>query len=93
MGSEKIVGLAQDVGIERAGQTALAGQDNRKDSLLRTLREKRMLRLGDAPHGRAQHARELFRVGTRGKRRFLRAAQPGRGDEFHRAGDLLGVLH
>ena len=34
-----------------------------------------------------------LRIRARRKRRFLRAAQPGRRDKLHRAGNLLGVLH
>src|SRR2546422_9198717 len=52
-----------------------------------------MLRLSDARHDRTQHPRQFLGVWTRRNGRFLRAAQPGRGDELHRASDLLGVLH
>src|SRR6266850_143252 len=63
------------------------------DTFFRPVRQQRVLGLIDARHDRTQHARELSGVRARRDRRFLRAAQPGRGDELHRASDLLGVLH
>src|SRR2546429_5195266 len=44
----------------------------------------------DARHDGTQHARELLGVRACRDGRFLSAAQPSRGDELHRAGDLLG---
>src|SRR5580693_2400861 len=52
-----------------------------------------MLRFIDARHRRTQNARQFLRIWPCRRRRFLRLAQVRRGDELHRARNLLGVLH
>ena len=54
--AEEFVGFAQNIGIERAREPALAGQDQREHSFFRPAREQRMPRLRDAADRRMQHA-------------------------------------
>ena len=85
---------AQHVGIERAAQAAFAGSHQHQDSFFRALRQQRKLfRIFDARHRRAQNFANARGVGPQRHRGFLRATQPCRGDEFHRARDLLRILH
>ena len=90
----------QNVRVERAGQTLVAGDDDEENILLGPLGEQGMKRLaGDgiidvgALDQRLQNVRQHLRVGAGGERGFLRAAKLGRRDGLHRLGDLPRVDH
>ena len=84
----------QHVGVERAAQAALAGSHQHQNAFLGPLRQQRKLfGIFDARHRRAQHFADPAGIRPQRHRRLLRAPQPRRGDELHRARDLLGILH
>src|SRR6267143_2002409 len=60
---------------------------------LRPPRHQGMNRVFDSRDRRAQHASDLPGIGPSGQDLFMGAPQSCRGDEFHGAGNLLGVLH
>ena len=92
--AQKFERAPQHVGVERAAQAALAGSHQHQHALLGALRQQRkLLGILDARHRRAQNFANPAGVGPQRHGRFLRAPQPGRGDEFHRARDLLRILH
>ncbi len=93
VGAEKVLGLAQNIRVERARQPALSRQNQRENTLLGAPGQQRVLWLSNARHDRTQHPRKFPGVGPSSQRGFLGPAQHGCGDKLHRARDLLGVLH
>ena len=85
----------RDVGVEAAGQTALAGHDDQEMHLVaaRPDEQRRSALVGDARAEARHHLIHAVGVGTRGGRHLLRAAQLRRGDHLHRLGDLARRLH
>ena len=84
---------ADGVGVERAGQAAVGGQQHDQARAARSLREQRVL--GLAEHGRevGQDLVDLVGVRARLERRVLGALELRGSHELHRPGDLLDVAH
>jgi hypothetical protein len=91
--AQKFHRAAQHVGIECAAQPALAAHHQKQHALLITLLQQRVRPFRNARHRRADHL--VQRLGIRAQRQgaLLRATQPCRGDELHRARNLLRVPH
>jgi hypothetical protein len=91
--AQKLARLADQVGVEGAGQPAVAGehQHGGAPGLLRLAEDGVALRqLGvDQP---AHHVGQPLGVGAGGGHAVLRALQLGRGHHLHRPRDLARVL-
>jgi hypothetical protein len=86
------LGALDDVGVERAGEAAVAGVDHHRHALAVALLEQRV-RVGAGHLGQlADHVRQRRRVRPGRDDRVLGAAQLGRRDQLHGARDLAGVL-
>ena len=100
LGGDELGDDFQNVCVECAGQTFVAGDDDEENVLLWALGEQRMKRLArdriidiGALDERLQNVGQHLRVGAGGECGFLRAAQLGRRDGLHRLGDLARVDH
>src|SRR5690606_7908344 len=83
-----------DVGVERAGEAAVRGEDHEQHRLDLPLLEERMRRLlgGDARRDRAEHVHRLDGVRTETGDVLWSSTESSRGDELHRTRDLLRAL-
>ena len=92
----KALRALDQVGIERAGQALVAGDQHQQDALFFAPREQRIfgrvLVAGDGRRHVAQHLAQQRAVGTRGDGAILRTAQFRRRDHLHGLGDLLRVF-
>ncbi len=88
--------LAQDRGVEAAGETAVgAGDDDQLHVVAAGAGEQRR-RPGHSGHAsgqRAEHALHALRIGPRRLGLLLGAAQARGGDHLHRRGDFLRRAH
>ena len=83
----------EDVGVERAAETAIARHDDDPDVLRLTLDEERMLVVGVRFVEVSDHGADLVGVRTGQAHPLLGAAHLARRDHLHRLGDLLSALH
>jgi hypothetical protein len=88
--------LAQHVGVHAAAQTLVGRDDDEADGFrldVLGLRHERVgvLRVRSGEVGR--DVTDLLAVGTGGAHPVLRLAHLGRGDHFHRLGDLLRIFY
>ena len=85
---------ADDLRVERAGQPAVAGDEQQPDRLdLLVLGQDRQPRdVAGGLRRLAGHPPDRVRVRAQRLDPLLGAAQPRGGDHLHRAGDLLDVL-
>ena len=93
---DELLRRLDQVGVESAGQAAVAGDHQQQNALLRPPRQQRdlfaVVLLGRGLRHIGQHAPDDLRVGARRDHPVLRAAQLGRRDHLHGLGDLLRVL-
>ena len=84
--------LAQDRGVEAAGETSIRGRNDDQMRFFFAGADEQRRRAGKTGHAagqRGEDALHALRVRTGGFGLLLRAAQPRSGNHFHRGGDLL----
>jgi hypothetical protein len=91
-GAQALLGDAQDRGVVGTREAAVGGDQHQRGDLHLALLEQRMLHLGRGSGEVREHGRDLGRIGTRGLRARLRAAQLRRGHHLHGLEDLLHAL-
>jgi hypothetical protein len=85
--------LAQDRGVEAAGEASVGGRDDDQVGRVLTGADKQRRRAGQACHADRERGQDPLHTLGVGPRRFgllLSAAQPRGSDHLHRRGDLLG---
>src|SRR5262249_27821889 len=81
--------LTEQVGVEAAAETAVAGQHDQVDALLLAAGEQRMRLLGEARGDGGEPLRQLRGIRSRAPRRILRPPQARGSHHLHGPGDLL----
>ena len=90
-----VAGQARDRGVERTAETTLGGADDQQMNTVGTGTGEQTRRFrsdGEAGREIAEHRGHALRIGTRGFRCALRAAQLRGGHHLHGLGDLLRRL-
>ena len=82
----------EEIGVERAAEAFVGGDEQNAAGFDFALREKRMKRFIHAAAERREHIGHELSVGAAGQSGGLRLLHLGGGDELHRLGNLAGVF-